>query len=519
MSELTVGTILGGRYRLVSLVAHDEVGARTFRAERLEDGRALRLSAWNVRRAPTPEQVARLAECLRAAEQVASPAFPRVLDSGFDADAGVLWSVREQVPGELPLPVVLRRTRAGEGLSQPWLLYLVTALNAALWDLYPSKRVHGRLRPSRVHLVPSPTGVRVLVEDLGLEDFRRTEGRALLKLREEGDVFLAPELAAPAPLTPRTDTYGFGEVVREMDATRHDPSSFLRSRDAVPLVWFNQATKHSPSARFHSPLDAWDTLRFLVNFASNLAPPRPPTEEDLFAVPSPDEEGPSEPAPEPPQVRSPTVGPADFSDFVEAFARALPDAERREHPEGVDFHAAFGVVHLRQDGTLEVDGLRWELPLYQRRTVVPRFVDLVLEVVRLCDGTLRAATPEWQDATFGRLRLQRQMKPTPHWRFGPALVVPEPERFVVLHSHEAWVTSHDLERVDTAFLWLPYAKLPEDGEKAVAVLFAAARTAGLMNVSPEYVCRFCQRTFTSLHFHPDYGACHGCSERHLGVVH
>jgi hypothetical protein len=32
-----------------------------------------------------------------------------------------------------------------------------------------------------------------------------------------------------------------------------------------------------------------------------------------------------------------------------------------------------------------------------------------------------------------------------------------------------------------------------------------------------HICRFCHGSFDAQHFHVPLGACHACSERHLGV--
>ena len=86
---------------------------------------------------------------------------------------------------------------------------------------------------------------------------------------------------------------------------------------------------------------------------------------------------------------------------------------------------------------------------------------------------------------------------------------------------QAWVTAHELGTVGDVVVELPAGKLPRAkaarAQLVAAMLAVTARVADCPTV--EYVCRFCRGTFGALHFHGHLGACHGCSEQHLHVVH
>jgi hypothetical protein len=297
-------------------------------------------------------------------------------------------------------------------------------------------------------------------------------------------------------------------------------------RALIPRGWYNTVMAPEPSRR-GNVYSVEDTLRFLFPSGDSNpglatsrpffhAPPTAPTESPLFAPAVAGLTAGQELNPEPPEDRSPH-GVARFEDFVEAFARALPDFTPQPVSEGVDFPTRFGRVLLRRN-TVEVNGLRWALPVSRRLGIVEGFVRAVLETALRCVGPSPGTGLEVLEAALQRLHFGPEPKQgVRRWSHMALIVEAGPEHLTAYYRHEAWVSSHEVGRVETEYLSVPCSRLPADVEQLVAMLWEVIRVAPMMSASPRFVCRFCRRTFDSLAFSPDDKACHSCAETRLGV--
>ncbi|QRN95339.1 hypothetical protein JRI60_40725 [Archangium violaceum] len=271
MSALTTGDVIGGKWRIIRLALGDEPGSE-FRVEPTGGGAARRLTLWRALRAPAPIELERFAQAVRTGDRLGMPTFPPVEDVGFDTAREALWLVREWRNGE-SLPSALGGLHP-VGLDLPILQSLAEQLAGALAAAHAAGVVHGRLRPSRLFVAPSPRGMRLSLLDLGLESFRRESGHDWLKPPQMGADYVAPESGHPSALPASADVFSFGLIVRDMLATRRDGAWKGRWEP-----WVERATEAAPGSRFGCVIEALRALRPVLKSLPDLPPPPPPNYE------------------------------------------------------------------------------------------------------------------------------------------------------------------------------------------------------------------------------------------------
>jgi hypothetical protein len=92
----------------------------------------------------------------------------------------------------------------------------------------------------------------------------------------------------------------------------------------------------------------------------------------------------------------------------------------------------------------------------------------------------------------------------------------------ISRGYYGWISSYELGTVDSLIASVPVEYLPRDRALMMRFLREVEALASILGVSEtpsEYVCQFCAQTFPGLHFHAHLGACHGCAESKLGIVH
>jgi eukaryotic-like serine/threonine-protein kinase len=271
MSALTTGDVIGGKWRIIRLALGDEPGSE-FRVEPTQGGKARRLTLWRALRAPVPAELERFEQAVRAGDPLGLPTFPPVEEVGFDAAREALWLVREWRHGE-SLPSALGGLHP-VGLDLPILHSLAEQLARALAAAHAAGVVHGRLRPSRLFVAPSPRGMRLSLLDLGLESFRRESGHDWLKSPQVGAAYVAPESEHPSALPSSADVFSFGLIVRDMLATRRDGAWKGRWEH-----WVERATEATPGSRFGCVIEALRALQPVLKSLPDLPPPPPPNYE------------------------------------------------------------------------------------------------------------------------------------------------------------------------------------------------------------------------------------------------
>ncbi len=108
------------------------------------------------------------------------------------------------------------------------------------------------------------------------------------------------------------------------------------------------------------------------------------------------------------------------------------------------------------------------------------------------------------------------------WWQGPGLrALATGARITLQREHRRWVTSHQVGVVGEDLVELTTSELPRAPAGRRDLLAAVLEVIGLIDQRPTvtHICRFCHGSFDGLHFHDTLGACHGCSELHLHIVH
>ncbi|BEP13193.1 hypothetical protein acdb102_15040 [Acidothermaceae bacterium B102] len=212
-------TIVGGRYRLTSLIATGGMGA-VWRArdERLQREVAVKLlkpELLHVQGASIGSLTRFRAEARHAAA-LSHPGIAAVYDYGETADQAFL--VMELVEGE-PLSRLLAREGA---LPVPVALRIVGLTALALEAAHDAGVIHRDIKPANLIIVEGPGGLDVKVTDFGIA---RTQDAA--PLTRTGMVmgtahYLSPEQARAGTVTPSSDLYSLGVVGYEC-LTGHRP--------------------------------------------------------------------------------------------------------------------------------------------------------------------------------------------------------------------------------------------------------------------------------------------------------
>jgi len=204
-----VGRVLGGRYRLRSLLAVGGMGA-VWAAEDAVLGREVAVKVLGEALAGDRRAALRLRREARAAGRLAHPAIARVLDLG--EDAGRPYLVMELLHGE---SLAARLARAGP-LAPAEAVRVVAAAADALEVAHRAGIVHRDVKPGNVFVTG---GGDVKLLDFGIASVASEAGLT------GGDLlgtaaYLAPERVLGHAATPAADVYALGVLLYELLAGR-----------------------------------------------------------------------------------------------------------------------------------------------------------------------------------------------------------------------------------------------------------------------------------------------------------
>lgn len=199
------GTVVGGRYRLVRLIAAGGMGA-VFEATDTVASRHVALKLLHpeltndrdVRR-----RFRRESSVLRALDH---PSIVRILDMGGTGEGEPLFSVMELLAGETLLARIEQRGRLDASALAPIVANIAAGLTAA----HGHGVIHGDLKPANVFL-PADTSCPAKLLDFGLSKVLGLE-----RLTRTGELVGTPAYMAPELLTgkgeldERIDTYALG---------------------------------------------------------------------------------------------------------------------------------------------------------------------------------------------------------------------------------------------------------------------------------------------------------------------
>jgi serine/threonine protein kinase len=197
------GLRVRGRYRVVS-----EIGAGAFGTVCLGEDEAtghrvaIRFLPRNFARTP------QAAQGLRIAASASHAAMARVLEFG-ELDTGQPFTVTEFVEGRRLSQMMSNRAP----LDVHAALRIALELGGAVETLHNTGFVHGAVSPRNVVVLEDGRVKLLDIELAGLRDARELEG--LIDADPPAE-YLSPEQIQKAPLTEKTDIYGFGVILYEL---------------------------------------------------------------------------------------------------------------------------------------------------------------------------------------------------------------------------------------------------------------------------------------------------------------
>ena len=257
-----VGTTVGGRYKVTSLLGEGGMGA-VYLVEHMLMRKRMALKVLNAELSKNREMVARFEREAMAAAHLEHPNVVAATDLGF-TDEGALFLVLEFIDGKS-----LREVLNFGPISSARVIHIARQISSALQRAHSVGIVHRDLKPENVMIMNrdgDPDFVKVL--DFGLAKIRLEALVDDISQRSEtltkyGTIFgtpayMAPEQAAGGEVDGRTDLYALGAVMYELltgwvpfDAD--DPSVILRQQILAPVPPMSQK---APSVKVPAALDA-----------------------------------------------------------------------------------------------------------------------------------------------------------------------------------------------------------------------------------------------------------------------
>jgi serine/threonine-protein kinase len=207
MSNVEIGTIIAGRYRVERLVGRGAMGT-VWAARHVQLDRAVALKLMEPGHAASADSRLRFEREAKAAAQIESPHVVQVSDYGVDADRPYI--VRELLRGE-DLSQRLRRVRR---LSLADTAAIVTQVSKALSCAHEAGIVHRDLKPANVFLAQQHHDEIVKVLDFGIAKATGCAGDATRTGVVIGTPhYMSPEQARSSKhVDPRSDLWSLGVI-------------------------------------------------------------------------------------------------------------------------------------------------------------------------------------------------------------------------------------------------------------------------------------------------------------------
>jgi serine/threonine-protein kinase len=204
---LTPGTLVDGRYRIVSLLGTGGMGS-VYRAEHEAIGRVVAVKVLHPEHCASPAERERFRREARVAVRLRSPHVVETLDFGEDAE-GRLFLVMELLEGE---PVRTLLAREGH-LAPERVVRLLRQLLAGLEAAHAAGIIHRDLKPENLWLDGSGSAERLRLLDFGIAKW--TGSTSATAQTQAGLVvgtpeYLAPEQAVGGEVDHRADLYSVG---------------------------------------------------------------------------------------------------------------------------------------------------------------------------------------------------------------------------------------------------------------------------------------------------------------------
>jgi hypothetical protein len=505
--SLTRGTIVGGWevQRVIGERPWPEVKAAR------ADGVVARLLVVPLAAPPDAATLARW-RAAAAPAWLDHPAFPALHGLGFDERTGALWIARAWSAWR-PLAAVL----AGELTMPPGRRgAALCSLGEALARLHAGGGAHGAMAPARVLLARADGGACEVL-DLGLA-----------AIAAELGVAVPGAIAAPVGAT----------------AAAADLAAFATIAEAVA----GGAAAEAVRART-SIADALAALRAILPAPERdeapPPPPPPPTAEEQAridaaararAAASAARTARSRPAPEPPRRGAP---PGDRDPpFVPPIEHGGPAIDPASWPTRIRARRADAGVTVDALGTVTTGVATWRLGAGQRAPAADAIADAIARALAVLadnppgwlvaspiDRALAAAgftaVDVWPQAHRRLETPARRPRGEAWWHRPGARVIVHRRAIEAQREYTTWLGPHDLGHRGATVVELPARAVPRDVDARDRLVTAILDVVARVDERPTlvHVCRFCRRELPGLHFHPELGACHGCSEAHLHIVH
>src|SRR5215510_6881049 len=160
---MTPGTVLAGKYRLVSMLGHGGMGS-VWRAERLGWQSLVAVKVMHSPGLQDPNALARFQRESHLAASLRSLHIVQVLDDGVDTATGTPFIVMELLEGE-SLAERLQRVRR---LKPPVVAQIVSQVARALARAHEAGLIHRDLKPDNILIVRNDDEEVVKVLDFGI---------------------------------------------------------------------------------------------------------------------------------------------------------------------------------------------------------------------------------------------------------------------------------------------------------------------------------------------------------------
>jgi CheY-like chemotaxis protein len=269
------GTVLGGRYRLDSLIGGGSFGT-VFRARHLELDREVAVKVLVTSAGTDPEALARFQREGKSACRVQHPNAVAVLDFGVN-QGGVAYLVMELLRGHS----LEKELEDHERLSPRRAVEIAVPVASALAAAHAASLLHRDIKPSNVFLHQTPQGEVPKILDFGIAKMSGEEAIGQ-SLTVDGSLlgtpaYMAPERFRRGPYGTKSDIYSFGAMLYEMLSGRLPfvPSS----ADPLALVAM-QAEEDPPPLRLRCP-EVSPALAALVSAALSRNPELRPSADLL----------------------------------------------------------------------------------------------------------------------------------------------------------------------------------------------------------------------------------------------
>lgn len=253
---MSPGTVLAGKYRLVSMLGHGGMGS-VWRAERLGWQSLVAVKVMHAPGLQDPNALARFQRESHLAASLRSLHIVQVLDDGVDTATGTPFIVMELLDGE----TLAERLARLKKLKPPVVAQIISQIGRALGRAHDAGLIHRDLKPDNVLIVRNDDEEVVKVLDFGIAKWLASptkHGPRTISGQMLGTpVYMSPEqFGSSAQIDHRADLWSLGVIACEcMTGVRPFQGETLVS--LALQVCSGDAPRPSSLAPVPDGFDAW----------------------------------------------------------------------------------------------------------------------------------------------------------------------------------------------------------------------------------------------------------------------